>query len=68
MKNRVKEIRDQRGWSQEKLARSVNVSRQTIINIENHNSMRQVMIILEIAEKLGTTVEEMFNDKEMNDE
>ena len=35
MTNRIKELRKQKGYRQEDLAEALNVSRQTIIAIEN---------------------------------
>lgn len=34
MHNRLKEYRDEHGWSQQKLAHELGVSRQTIISLE----------------------------------
>ncbi|NLT73938.1 MAG: helix-turn-helix domain-containing protein, partial [Chloroflexi bacterium] len=34
MRNRLEELRSQRGWTQQELAERVGVSRQTIISLE----------------------------------
>ena len=34
MKNRVKELRENKGWTQEEFAKRLSVSRQTVISIE----------------------------------
>lgn len=39
--NRVKELRDQRGWTQQQLADAVGVSRQSINSIERNRYIQQ---------------------------
>ena len=34
MENRVKELREKMGWTQEQLGKALKVSRQTVISIE----------------------------------
>ncbi len=56
----VKEHREQAGFSQEALARQVDVSRQTIVNIERGLSEPRVLLALAIAAALGVAVGELF--------
>jgi putative transcriptional regulator len=56
----VKEYRLQAGLSQEALARQVNVSRQTIVNIERGASEPKVLLALAIAAVLSVAVNELF--------
>ena len=60
LKNRLKEIRTERGYSQAKLAELVGVSRNTISSIETgqFNPTAQLALILCIA--LDTKFEELF--------
>lgn len=61
MKNRVKEFRDEKKWSQEELAKKSDVSRNTISLIEtgvNTNVTYDVM--KKIADALNKKVAEIF--------
>ena len=70
MKNRVEEIRKQRGIKQEDLARSLEVSRQTIGSLENGRYNPSILLAFKIAEYFEMTIEEVFiyekNSAEMN--
>ena len=58
--NRLKEIRIQKGLTQEALAVSVGVTRQTIIAIEKSKFVPSVKLALELASALDTSLEDMF--------
>lgn len=60
MKNKVKELRKVRGFRQEDLARIANVSRQTIIAIENNKYNPTLELAIKLAKILKTPVEELF--------
>lgn len=60
MKNRIKELRKQKGLRQEDLANELNVSRQTIVAIENDKYNPTLELAMKLARKLETTVEELF--------
>jgi len=60
MKNRIKELRKQKGYRQEDLADAVNVSRQTIIAIENDKYNPTLELAMKLARYLNTRVEELF--------
>ena len=65
MKNRLEEIRKDRGIRQEELALALGVSRQTISLIERGDYSPSVMLALKLAAICGVTVEEIFSmDKE----
>jgi len=53
--------------SQQKLADMVKVSRQTIVAIERGNYSPSVKLALLLAEKLSTTVEQLFQLEETDD-
>ncbi len=60
MKNRIEELRDQRGIRQEELARRVGVSRQTISSLENGRYNPSILLAHRIAAYFGLTIEEVF--------
>ena len=65
MKNRLEEIRKDRGIRQEELALALGVSRQTISLIERGDYSPSVTLALKLAAICGVTVEEIFSmDKE----
>ena len=60
MKNRLKELRAERGWSQVDLAARLKVSRQTVNAIENERYDPSLPLALDIAELFGMPVETLF--------
>lgn len=60
LKNRVIEYRKKYGYSQDKLADLLNVSRQTIISIEKGKYNPSLPLALQIAKTFNTIVEEIF--------
>ncbi|MED0868685.1 helix-turn-helix transcriptional regulator [Bacillus spizizenii] len=60
MKNRVMEFRKKYGYSQDKLAELLNVSRQTIISIEKGKYNPSLPLALRIAKIFNTIVEQIF--------
>jgi putative transcriptional regulator len=56
----VQKYRIEKNLTQEELARSVGVTRQTIIAIEKGNYTPSVMLAIKIAKKLGIAVEKIF--------
>lgn len=60
MKNIIKELRKERRISQEELANAVNVTRQTIISLENGKYNASLILAHEIAKYFGKTIEEIF--------
>ena len=61
MKNRIRELRTERGLSQGELATAVEVSRQTINSIEQERYTPSLPLALALARHFGSTVEEMFD-------
>jgi putative transcriptional regulator len=61
VKNRVRELRTERGLSQGELATAVDVSRQTINSIETERYTPSLPLALSLARFFATTVEEMFD-------
>jgi putative transcriptional regulator len=57
MKNRLEELRKQRGIKQEDLANALEVSRQTIGSLENGPS---IQLAFKIARYFNMSIEEIF--------
>jgi len=60
MKNRIEEIRKERGVLQDELAKAMGVSRQTISSLENGRYNPSIMLAYKIAKYFGMTIEEVF--------
>ncbi len=60
MKNRVRELRVDRRWSQAELAERLGVSRQTVNAIETERYDPSLAVALALARLLGESVEELF--------
>lgn len=60
MKNRLEEIRKQRGIKQEELAKVVEVSRQTIGSLENGRYNPSIVLAFKISRYFGMSIEEIF--------
>ena len=58
--NRVFELRKEKGVTQEELAKTLSVSRQTIIAIEKGNYIPSLLLGLKIARYFKKPVEEVF--------
>ena len=69
LRNKLKVYRAMEDWTQEELARRVNVTRKTINTVENGKCVPSTYLALKIAAAFGTTVEELFqlDDEEMPD-
>jgi len=60
LKNRIKEVRQMRGYSQEELARLVGVSRNTISSIETGQFSPTAKLALILCIALDQKFEELF--------
>lgn len=60
MKNKLEEIRKQRGLRQEDLAEALEVSRQTIGSIENGRYNPSLNLAFKIANYFGMKIEDIF--------
>jgi putative transcriptional regulator len=60
MRNRVRELRTARGWSQADLAKALRVSRQTVISIEGGRYLPSLPLAFAIARVFGSSVDAMF--------
>ncbi|MBU5369267.1 helix-turn-helix transcriptional regulator [Enterococcus avium] len=60
MKNRLKEMRKERGIKQEELAISLEVSRQTIGSLENGRYNPSILLAFKIARYFNVSIEDIF--------
>ena len=60
LKNKIKIYRAMNNWTQEELARRVNVTRKTINTIENGKFTPSAYLAIKIAQAFNVAVEEIF--------
>ena len=60
MKNRLEELRKERGIKQEELASAMEVSRQTIGSLENGRYNPSILLAFKLARYFGMSIEEIF--------
>lgn len=60
MENRIKEFRKQKKITQDDLAKAVNVTRQTIISLENGKYDASLKLAHRIAKYFGVSIETLF--------
>jgi len=60
VKNRLRELREELGITQEELARALGVTRQTIIAIEKGRYDPSLKLAFKIARFFNTAIEEIF--------
>jgi putative transcriptional regulator len=61
MKNHLRELRADRGWSQADLAEKLDVSRQTVNAIETVKYDPSLPLAFKIAEIFNMKIEDIFN-------
>ncbi len=64
MKNRIRVLRTERGWSQAELAQRLGVSRQTVIAIEKGKYDPSLPLAFRIARTFGLPIEAVFEYEE----
>ena len=60
VKNRLEELRKERGIKQEELAAAMEVSRQTIGSLENGRYNPSIMLAFKLAHYFNLSIEEIF--------
>lgn len=60
MKNRLEEIRKERGIKQEELAAALEVSRQTIGSLENGRYNPSIILAFKLARYFNMSIEDIF--------
>jgi putative transcriptional regulator len=66
MKNRLEFLRNQKGWTQQELADQVEVSRQTIISLENGKYNPSILLAFRLARLFSQSIESIFIYEENN--
>ena len=61
MRNKLRALRGERGWSQAELGDRLEVSRQAINAIETEKHDPSLPLAFRIARLFGTTIEEIFD-------
>ena len=62
MQNRLKELREINGWSQEYLGKQVGVSRQTIIAIEKGKYNASLELAFKFRDVFNCLIEDIFEE------
>jgi putative transcriptional regulator len=60
LENRIRDLRLERGWTQDQLGQAVGLTRQSIIAIEKGRFTPSIHTVLVLARALGTPVERLF--------
>jgi putative transcriptional regulator len=60
MKNIIRELRQQRSWSQQELAEALSVSRQTVHALENGKYDPSLPLAFRISHVFGKQIEDIF--------
>jgi len=63
VKNRLKELRAERGWNQAELAERLDVSRQSVNAIETGKYDPSLPLAFKIARLFGLPIEAIFEDQ-----
>ena len=64
LKNRVRQLREERGLTQKQLGEKVNVSRQAINAVETGKFDPSLRLAYDIAQLFDMSIEEVFDFKE----
>lgn len=60
MKNRIRELREERGMTQEQLGEMIGTSRQAINAIETEKFEPSIWIAYDLSQVFGCSIEEIF--------
>ena len=61
IRNRVKDLRTERGWTQQQLADAVGVSRQSVNSIERERYVPSLPLALTFARVFGCSTDQIFS-------
>ena len=62
MKNRLRVLRAEKGWTQEDLGKAIGVSRQAVNAIETEKHDPSLDLAFRIAAVFGQTIEQVFDN------
>jgi putative transcriptional regulator len=68
MKNRLRVLRAERGWSQADLAARLEVSRQSVNAIETGRFDPSLPLAFKLARLFSTSIEQIFSDEALPDD
>lgn len=60
MENRIKELREAKGLTQEEAAKALDVSRQTIISLEKGHYDPSIRLAFAVSKFFGKRIEDIF--------
>lgn len=60
MENNIRDLRKQKGLTQDELASTLEVTRQTIISLENGRYTASLQLAFKIARFFGESIEDIF--------
>ncbi|MDF1768914.1 helix-turn-helix transcriptional regulator [Maricaulis sp.] len=63
MKNRLKDLRGEKGWSQQALADRLDVSRQTVNALETGKYDPSLPLAFKLGRLFGEPIESIFDDE-----
>lgn len=63
MKNRLRDLRAEKGWSQQKLGDELGVSRQTVNALETGKYAPSLPLAFKIGRVFDLRIEEIFSDE-----
>ena len=64
MKNKLEELRKQKGIRQEDLAQALGVSRQTVISLEKGKYNPSLALAFKLARYFALSIEDIFDDSD----
>ena len=67
MKNRLEQLRKEKGLKQDELAEILEVSRQTVSSLENGKYNPSILLAFKIARVFQCTIEDVFIYEEVED-
>ena len=62
MKNQLRKLREEQGWSQAELGKRLEVSRQTINSLEKEKYDPSLPLAFKIARLFSLSIEQIFQD------
>ena len=68
MKNRLEQLRREKGIRQEDLAQALGVSRQTVISLEKGKYNPSLALAFRLARYFAMPIEEIFDDSDEREE
>lgn len=59
---KIKQLMDERGWSEYRLSKEANLSQSTISNIFKRNNAPTIPTLVEVCRSFGITLAQFFSD------